>query len=83
MLLVRCPFCGDRPEIEFRYRGDASVERPAADAPAEAFADYVYMRENRKGTHEEWWQHVQGCRSVFRLTRNTVTHEWIAPWIAP
>jgi methylglutamate dehydrogenase subunit B len=77
MLLIPCPFCGERPEIEFRYRGDASVVRPAADAPANDFADYVYARENAKGRHKEWWQHVHGCRSVFRLTRDTLSHVWI------
>jgi methylglutamate dehydrogenase subunit B len=77
MLLITCPFCGERPEIEFRYRGDATVERPAADAPIDAFHDYVFARENPKGMHAEWWQHVHGCRAVFRRTRNTLTHEWV------
>ncbi|MBV8909619.1 MAG: sarcosine oxidase subunit delta, partial [Gammaproteobacteria bacterium] len=32
MLRITCPCCGERDEIEFRYRGDASRSRPAAGA---------------------------------------------------
>jgi heterotetrameric sarcosine oxidase delta subunit len=76
MLLIHCPFCGRRDEAEFRYRGDASVSRPPAEAPIEDFAAYVFERANPAGWHEEWWQHVGGCRSVFKARRNTLTHEW-------
>jgi methylglutamate dehydrogenase subunit B len=69
-----CPFCGMRDQSEFRYRGDAGITRPAADQPDEAFIAYVYQRENPAGPHPEWWQHVMGCRAVFRLTRDTRTH---------
>ena len=75
MLRITCPFCGVRDEVEFRYRGDASVARPRADAGEEAFLGYVYARENPKGRHEEWWQHVGGCRQTLRVVRDTVTHE--------
>ena len=29
MLLIRCPWCGERDEIEFRYGGAAHVAYPA------------------------------------------------------
>ena len=30
MLLIACPYCGmERPEIEFRYGGEAHIARPA------------------------------------------------------
>ena len=30
MLLIRCPYCEtERPEIEFRYAGEAHIARPA------------------------------------------------------
>ena len=29
MLLIRCPWCGPRDEIEFRYGGQAHLEYPA------------------------------------------------------
>jgi heterotetrameric sarcosine oxidase delta subunit len=61
-------------ESEFRYRGDADQRRPAGDAPADAFLDYVYMRDNPAGPHAEWWHHVLGCRQVLRIVRDTRTH---------
>jgi heterotetrameric sarcosine oxidase delta subunit len=75
MLRIACPFCGVRDEIEFRYRGDASVVRPPAGDGEEAFLDYVYVRTNPKGRHEEWWQHVGGCRQALRVVRDTYSHE--------
>jgi methylglutamate dehydrogenase subunit B len=75
MLRIPCPHCGERDESEFRYRGDAGVRRPAADAPAEDFIDYVYLRDNPAGPHREWWQHIGGCRSIFAIDRDTLTHE--------
>ena len=71
---IRCPFCGERDEVEFRYRGDATVARPALDAGEEAFAVYVYDRTNPMGWHLEWWQHAYGCRRVVKVLRNTQTH---------
>jgi len=64
-----------RDETEFRYRGDATRTRPAADEGPEAFAAYVYERDNPLGWHVEWWLHVAGCRQLLRVVRHTVTHE--------
>ncbi|WP_413989648.1 sarcosine oxidase subunit delta [Labrys okinawensis] len=75
MLRIPCPHCGLRDEFEFRYRGDASVRRPAAGADAEAFYTYVYERTNPAGWHLEWWLHVSGCRRLLKVARHTVSHE--------
>jgi sarcosine oxidase subunit delta len=75
MLRIPCPHCGPRDEVEFKYRGDATVTRPAGDAGADTFQAYVYERANPKGWHEEWWQHVHGCRRVLRVKRHMLTHE--------
>jgi len=79
MLRIRCPWCGERDEIEFRYRGDASRPRPAADAGLASFCDYVYQRDNPQGWHLEWWLHVGGCRTLLKIERHTLSHEirWI------
>jgi sarcosine oxidase subunit delta len=66
-----------RGSEEFTYLGDATVRRPdpaAADAQR-AFHDYVYLRENPSGIHQELWYHGGGCRSWLVVTRNTRTHE--------
>jgi sarcosine oxidase subunit delta len=73
--IVNCPCCGLREESEFRYRGDAGMERPQADAGEGAFVTYVYDRANPKGWHLEWWQHVGGCRQVLKVLRHTLDHE--------
>jgi len=79
MLRIRCPWCGERDETEFRYRGDASRPRLGADAPLSAFNAYVYERENPLGWHVEWWLHVGGCRKLLKAVRHTLTHEihWV------
>ena len=76
MLLIRCPYCEmDRPELEFRYGGEAHVAR-AQDPSAlsdEAWADFLYMRSNPKGLHAERWRHANGCGRFFNAVRHTVS----------
>ena len=77
MLLIECPWCGPRAEIEFSYGGDASVTRPPdPDAvTAQAWLDHVYLRDTPAGPHREWWRHAGGCRRWFEVRRDTTTHE--------
>jgi heterotetrameric sarcosine oxidase delta subunit len=77
VLLIPCPWCGLRDEVEFRYGGQAGVAHPAdPDALSDAeWADYLFMRENLKGWFPERWCHTHGCRRWFNAVRNTVTHE--------
>ena len=85
MLLIPCPHCGERAQIEFAYGGDATKRRPSDGAPDEAWYDYVYLRGNPRGPHEEWWLHHAGCGRWIRVTRDTATHEVLgaAPAVAP
>ena len=75
MLLIVCPWCGTRPENEFRYGGEAHIVRPRDPEALDdaAWADFLYMRSNPKGTHTERWRHVHGCGRFFNCVRNTVT----------
>ena len=76
MLLIHCPYCEMiRPEVEFRYAGEAHVVRAAdpTGATAAAWAEYLYMRTNPKGLHAERWRHVHGCGRFFNAVRDTVT----------
>ncbi len=76
MLLIPCPYCGmERPEIEFRYGGEAHVARPrdpgaVSDA---AWTEYLYFRSNPKGEFAERWRHVHGCGRYFNLLRDTAS----------
>ena len=72
---IPCPHCGWRDVSEFRYGSDASKTRPAHDnADFKTWNDYVFLFEDPKGPHEEYWHHVLGCRQWFKLKRNTATN---------
>lgn len=77
MLLIPCPWCGQRDETEFRYGGQADVSYPKdPDALDDAeWADYLFMRDNPKGWFTERWVHTYGCRRWFTVVRHTVTQE--------
>ena len=77
MLLIPCPWCGARAELEFQYAGEGGINRPKeprALSDAE-WADYVYYRTNPKGVHHELWYHVNGCGRYFNLWRDTVSYK--------
>jgi sarcosine oxidase, subunit delta len=80
MLLIPCPYCGPRDEVEFHYGGQAHVARPKdPDALSDAqWADYLFMRDNPKGPFRERWVHSAGCRRWFNMLRDTATHRIIA-----
>ncbi len=74
---ISCPCCGERGLDEFSYLGDAARCRPTDGGAAAtgAWADYVYLRDNPAGRHQEFWQHSGGCRSWLVVTRDTRTHQ--------
>ncbi len=80
MLLIDCPFCGPRDEDEFRFGGEAHVERPVpAPAVSDAtWADYLHGRDNRRGPARERWCHAAGCGQWFNLERDTTSHRILA-----
>ena len=77
MLLIDCPYCGTREESEFSCGGEAHIARPLAENTLsdQAFADYLFLRDNPKGIFLERWRHTAGCRRWFNMARDTVTHE--------
>lgn len=80
---IPCPFCGPRDAAEFAYRGDAVLRSPPPDdAPADAVADHVYLRDNPAGPIEELWFHRDGCQSFIVVTRDTRSHAVFAAELA-
>ncbi len=82
MLLIVCPYCGARPELEFSYGGEAHVARPkdpASVSDAE-WADYLYARSNPKGVHAERWRHTHGCARFFNALRDTLSDRFLATY---
>ena len=80
MLLVTCPYCGPRPEIEFRCGGEAHIARPAEPSKLsdKEWADFLFVRTNPKGIFAERWNHQAGCRRWFNMLRNTATDDILA-----
>jgi sarcosine oxidase subunit delta len=76
MLRINCPICGLRDETEFSYGGDATVVRPAPDETnADVWFDFVFLRDNPRGPHREYWHHAKGCRQWLVVERDTLTHK--------
>jgi sarcosine oxidase subunit delta len=82
MLLIDCPYCGKRPEIEFSYGGEAHVVRPADPATLsdEEWAAFLYARTNPKGMHAERWRHAHGCGRFFNAVRDTVSDFFVCTY---
>ena len=77
MLIIKCPYCGPRMENEFGYGGQAHVAYPE-DPHAltdEQWAQYLFYRDNPKGSYAERWVHSAGCRKWFNAVRDTRTYE--------
>jgi sarcosine oxidase subunit delta len=84
MLLIPCPHCGIRPEIEFRYAGEAHVARPVQPATLNDrdWAEYLYMRSNPRGLHYERWRHIHGCARYFNAVRHTLSDRIVVTYKA-
>ncbi len=79
MLLIKCPWCGERAQTEFIYKGDANARRPSPKKTSDnEWFNYLFLRKNPKGSHDEFWQHTSGCRQFLIVRRNVVTHKIIA-----
>ena len=82
MLLIECPWCGPRNQLEFSCHGQAHISRPRDPdgLSDEQWGDYVFFRDNPKGVHRERWVHAHGCRRWFNAVRDTVTDEFLATY---
>src|SRR5580698_10277630 len=84
MLLIECPYCGKRPELEFSHAGQAHIARPKnpAEVSVEDLTYFLYMRDNVKGVHAERWRHTNGCARFFNALRDTTTDHFLATYKA-
>ncbi|MDX1607269.1 MAG: sarcosine oxidase subunit delta [Candidatus Competibacterales bacterium] len=75
MLRIPCPWCGERDHTEFSYGGDATRRRPDPTVTdPQIWYAYVYIRDNPRGRHHEYWRHSHGCGQWLRVERDTLTH---------
>jgi heterotetrameric sarcosine oxidase delta subunit len=71
---ISCPHCGERDRREFTWSGDAiAIARPARDAAAEVWHDYIHLRDNPAGATRDLWYH-DACGTFALVERDTVTH---------
>ena len=84
MLLIDCPFCGERPETEFRYGGEAHVARPTRPGELDdaAWSEHLFVRKNPRGLHAERWNHQHGCQRWFNALRDTHTDAFVETYRA-
>lgn len=84
MLLIPCPWCGIRPEVEFRHAGEAHIARPRDPSAHDdaAWGHHLYTRTNPLGDHAERWRHIHGCGRFFNALRCTRTDRIAATYRA-
>ena len=82
MLMIRCPWCGDRAELEFRHAGEAHLTRPADPAAVDdaAWAEFLVVRDNARGWVRERWRHLHGCGRFFNALRHSRTDRFAATY---
>jgi sarcosine oxidase subunit delta len=82
MLLIHCPWCGERAELEFRHCGEAHLARPTNPATLTdaEWAEYLAFRDNHRGWVRERWRHVHGCGRFFNALRHTLTDRFAASY---
>ncbi len=82
MLLIACPYCGERPELEFAHGGQAHIARPAKPSAAgiQEWTQFLYLRDNVKGLYAERWRHSHGCGKFFNAIRDTTTDHFITTY---
>ena len=81
MLLIKCPWCGERDMVEFTHGGDATKVYPKDPnaTTSEEWHDFIYLRENPCGEHVEYWPQVAGWRQWLKVRRDTPTHDILTP----
>lgn len=82
MLIIDCPYCGPRPELEFAHGGQAHVARPADPSKSTdaEWTEYLYLRKNTRGIYAERWRHARGCGRFFNALRDTTTDQFLATY---
>ncbi len=82
MLLIHCPWCGPREEVEMQCGGEAGAPRPADPMLLDdvAWTTWLRGRRNRKGPQVEAWWHQAGCGRWFLLARDTRDDRVLGSW---
>jgi len=72
MKIMLCPLNGPRNISEFVYGGEVVLPPDPNRCADAAWADYVFMRDNKAGVVREWWLH-SATAYWFIAERDTVS----------
>lgn len=73
MMVIDCPYCGERAQAEFTYERTLDSLVTLDMAPEEALAR-LFSRANPAEEDRELWRHAYGCRQWLVLRRHRRTH---------
>jgi heterotetrameric sarcosine oxidase delta subunit len=78
MLLLDCPWCGARDEVEFHFGGEADLRYPLNPELLDdaEWGAYLYVHDNVAGDRDERWCHSAGCGRWFTAVRDTRTQRF-------
>ena len=75
MLLIKCPWCGERAETEFSCGGEAGInDLPDPDAERCRVGGLPVSFARTRGRPQGTLESRQGCRRWFGVERDTVTY---------
>jgi sarcosine oxidase, subunit delta len=77
MKIMNCPLNGPRNISEFSCLGEVRSSSPAV--PDDAWAAFIWNRDNKAGLVREWWCHLP-TTFMFVAERNTLTDEIVATY---
>ncbi len=80
MLLIPCPYCGPRSELEFKHGGEAHIVRDPQTADEQGWTEFLFTRSNPRGLIAERWRHTSGCGRFFNCLRDTVSDKILATY---
>ncbi len=76
MLLISCPYCGERDESEFSY-GGPSAKYPAMNSSTsiEKWHRTIHLPGSSQKVLREYWYHESGCEQWIEINRDIDSHE--------
>jgi len=76
MLLINCPYCGERDQSEFSYGGRIR-NYPALDSSAsiETWHRAIHLHDSSQTPIGEYWHHECGCEQWIEINRDVDSHE--------
>ena len=77
MFIIKCQYCGERDQQEFKDGGEAHIERPKqhTEVSDDEWEEYLFMRKNIKGIKVERWNDAHGRSKCINIARNTSKDE--------